>query len=71
MDEKFRTRPEDDEQRDKAGPVDESPDDSGEHLARAAREGKDLIAKANDAIRKALSSDSATFLAASRQTGGQ
>jgi len=71
MEEKFKSRPQDDRHREKSEPVDSNPDDSGEDLERAKREGTDLIAKANDAIRKALSTDSATFLAASRQTGGQ
>ena len=71
MDTKQRPRPQDDEHRDDDENIDANSDGSSEHLERAAREGKDLIAKANEAIRRALSSDSATFLEASRQTGGQ
>ena len=59
------------EQPDKDHDSDEGSDPSGERLKRATHEGKDLLAKANAAIKKGLSTDSETFLAASRQTGGQ
>lgn len=59
------------EQQDKEHDPTSADDPSGERLERATSEGKDLLAKASAAIKKALSADSETFLKASRQTGGQ
>ena len=59
------------EQPDKEHDPTSAGDPPGERLERATSEGKDLLAKANAAIKKGLSTDSETFLAASRQTGGQ
>ena len=60
-----------DERPDKEHDPNSGIDPSGEGPKRATSEGKDLLAKANAAIKKGLSTDSETFLAASRQTGGQ
>lgn len=62
-----------DRRRDSAPPT--PPDDPTEsadaNLNRVTQQGDALLCKANEAIKRALSHDSAAFLAASRQTGGQ
>lgn len=45
------------------------PENAG--LNHVTEQGEALLCKANEAIQRALSRDSAAFLAASRQTGGQ
>jgi hypothetical protein len=50
---------------------DPSTGDSGENLGRMRLAGQGLIAAGGDAIRKALSGNSQSFLAATRQQGGQ
>ena len=59
-----------DEQPDKEHNPNAGSDPSGEGPERATSEDKDLLAKANAAIKEALSSDNEIFLKASRQTCG-
>lgn len=46
-------------------------DPADSNLSHVTERGEALLCKANEAIKRALSCDSAAFLAASRQTGGQ
>ncbi len=50
---------------------DPSGSDSGESLRRLRLAGQGFITAGSDAIRKALSGNSESFLAATRQQGGQ
>ena len=50
---------------------DPSASDSGDSLRQIRLAGQGLIAAGGDAIRKALSGNSQSFLAAARQQGGQ
>jgi hypothetical protein len=43
----------------------------GENLSRLRQEARNILAAGNDAINRALSRDSAAFLQANRQQGGQ
>ena len=43
----------------------------GTNLGRLRREARSILAAGNDAINRALSRDSAAFLRANRQQGGQ
>jgi len=50
----------------------QNPDDGGDANLRAMRlAGQSLLAAGSNAIQKALSGDSESFLAATRQQGGQ
>ena len=44
---------------------------SGGSLKKSRQKAKDLLAVGDDAIKKALSSDSEAFLASNRQQGGE
>jgi len=48
-----------------------SPGASGDNLEQLRRQAGELLAAADEAIRKALSADSRRFLQANRQQGGQ
>jgi hypothetical protein len=50
-----------------------APDAGGDggHLENLRREGNDFLAAGDEAIRKAMSGDSARFLESNRQQGGQ
>ncbi|MEK6324270.1 MAG: hypothetical protein AABN33_21740 [Acidobacteriota bacterium] len=64
---RLRERSDDDRQRD-----DEPGDDSGDaNLAQMRLAGESLLAAGADAIQKALSGNSESFLRATRQQGGQ
>lgn len=64
---RLRERTEDERAR-----LDENPDDDGDvNLRRMRLAGQDLLTAGSDAIRKALSGNSESFLASTRQQGGQ
>ncbi|HSB09191.1 MAG TPA: hypothetical protein VLM38_06740 [Blastocatellia bacterium] len=64
-----RERIDDDRNRQAGDPADNGPADV--NLGRARLAGQGLLAAGADAIQKALSGDSESFLAATRQQGGQ
>ena len=64
---RLRERTNDDRVRDE-----QNPDDAGDAHIRAMRlAGQNLLAAGSNAIQKALSGNSESFLAATRQQGGQ
>ena len=65
----LRERTEDDRERQGADPSNDGQGDA--NLARARTAGRGLLAAGADAIQKALSGNSESFLAATRQQGGQ
>jgi hypothetical protein len=64
-----RERTDDDRERRGGGASGEGPGDG--NLTRARAAGRSLLAAGADAIQKALSGNSESFLAATRQQGGQ
>jgi hypothetical protein len=65
----LRERTDDDRERPGGDPSGEGPGDA--NLARARTAGRGLLAAGADAIQKALSGNSESFLAATRQQGGE
>lgn len=66
---RFQFRPRDDRERDQ--PPADAAAGSGGNLAQLRSAGEAFLAAGNDAINRALSSDSEKFLAANTQQGGQ
>jgi hypothetical protein len=65
----LRERTEDDRARNDQDPSGDQPSDA--NLRRLRLAGQSLLAAGSDAIQKALSGNSESFLAATRQQGGQ